>query len=390
MNLIRFLVFMKSLRVLSLTVSQALAGSRLGSPPPAPPAALFINTKNRIKFIITISCLTAATTLHANDNIVNIFTWSEEIPSSVVRQFEKETGIKVNYSSYDSNEAMYAKLRTRKNSGYDIVEPSSYYVERMRHQNMLEKLDRVKLSNFKYFDPFFLNQSYDPQSAYSVPYIWGITGIFVNKTYFPQSGIYQWSDFSNKQFINQLILLDDARETFSMALRLVGYSINDKNPEHIKKAYLKLKELMPNVRLFNSDAVISILIDEDAPIGMAWNGDLYKAELENSKLQFVFPKDGFEIWVDNFVILKDAPHRENAYKFLNFLMRPDISKQVSLTINYSTANLAARNLMPNEIRNNQILYPPYEILRRGEFETDIGDDAFGLFEKYWEQLKMGA
>lgn len=147
---------------------------------------------------------------------------------------------------------------------------------------------------------------------------------------------------------------------------------------------------MPNIRLFNSDAVISILIDEDAAIGLVWNGDLYKASTENPKLAFFYPKDSFEIWVDNFAIVKNAPHADNAYKFLNFLMRPDIAKEISMAIQYSTANLAAKNLMPPEIKNNPTLYPSHEILRHGQFETDIGDNTFALLEKYWEQLKMGA
>src|SRR3990167_6971428 len=329
-----------------------------------------------LRCIIAAVCLTAMSPLFATENVVNVYTWAEEIPSNVIRQFEKETGITVHYTTYESNEAMYAKLRARKKSGYDLIEPSSYYAERMRHQNMIEKLDRTKLPNFKNIDPFFLNQAYDPQSQYSVPFIWGVTGLFLNKAYFSKHQAIQWSDLLDKQYANQLIFLDDAREVFSIALRMLGYSINDKNPEHIKQAYFKLKELLPNIRLFNSDAVISILIDEDATIGMAWNGDLFKAQQENNKLQFIFPKDGFEIWVDNFAILKDAPHRENAYQFLNFLMRPDIAKIVSLTINYATANLAARNLMPPDIRNNPILYPSYALLRHGEFETDIGDTAF--------------
>ena len=174
-----------------------------------------------------------------------------------------------------------------------------------------------------------------------------------------------------------------------MALLMLGYSINDTNPAHIKQAYIKLRELMPNIRLFNTDAVTSILIDEDATIGIAWNGDLFKANLENSQLMFVYPKDGFEIWVDNFAILKSAPHKENAYQFLNFMLRPDIAKSVSININYATANLAAKNLMPPSIKNNSVLYPSAALLRHGQFETDIGDATFALYEKYWEQLKMG-
>jgi spermidine/putrescine transport system substrate-binding protein len=325
----------------------------------------------------------------ANDNIVNVYTWSEEIPHSIIVQFEKETGIKVNVSSFDSNEIMFTKLRAVKNAKYDLVEPSSYYIDRMRHIGMLEKLDRSKLPNFKNLDPEFLNPSYDQQSEYSIPFIWGVTGIFINKDYFNNNTISSWCDLSDKKYLNQLMFLDDAREVFSIALLMLGYSINDNNPDHIKQAYQKLKTLMPNVKLFNSDATISILIDEDATIGMSWNADLYKATRENNKLQFIYPKNGFEIWVDNFALLRNAPHMDNAYKFLNFLMRPDVAKAVSLNINYSTANRAARDLMPPEIRNNLALYPGPEILRHGEFETDIGDQAYNLFEKYWEQLKIG-
>lgn len=339
---------------------------------------------------LLLICLHTSPSTANSSNIVNVYTWSQEIPSTVIKQFEKETGIQVNYTSFDSNEAMYAKIRIAKNNGYDLIEPSSYYVDRMRQQNMLEKLDRAQLSEFKNLDPLLLNQNYDPQSAYSVPFIWGITGIFVNQNDFTKMAVTHWSDLLKKEYANQLMMLDDPREAFSIALLLLGYSINDTNPQHIQSAYLKLRELLPNIRMFNTDAVRSIIIDEDAPIGIVWNGDLFKASLENPKVMFVYPQDHFEIWVDNFVILKSAPHKENAYRFLNFLLRPDIAKEVSLDINYATANLAARHLLPPDIRNNPILYPPKEVLRRGEFEKDIGDTTFALYEKYWEQLKMDA
>ncbi|HSW69073.1 MAG TPA: spermidine/putrescine ABC transporter substrate-binding protein [Gammaproteobacteria bacterium] len=334
-------------------------------------------------FISLISSSFASTA-----NIVNVYTWSQEIPDSVIAQFEKETGIKVNYSSYDTNEIMYSKLRAVKNPGYDVIEPSSYYIDRMRHQGMLEKLDKTKLSEYKNLDPFFLNLPYDPESNYSVPFIWGTTGIFTNNHYFRADGVKRWSDLFDKKYSNQLMVLDDPREAFSMAFLMLGYSINDTNPIHIKQAYQKLHALMPNIRLFNTDAVTSILIDEDAAIGTAWNGDLTKARSENSQLNFVYPAEGFEIWVDNFAILKNAPHRENAYKFLNFLMRPDIAKEVSMKISYSTANLSAKNLLPAEIKNDATLYPSHEMLKHGEFQVDIGDSAYAALEKYWEQLKM--
>lgn len=323
-------------------------------------------------------------------NIVNVYTFGEEIPDAVIAQFEKETGIKVNYSSYETNEIMYSKIRAAANPGYDIVEPSSYYVDRMRRQGMLEKLDKTRLPEYKNLDPAFLDIRYDPHSEYSIPFVWGITGIFMNNGYFPPTEIKQWSDLFNKKYFNQLMILDDPREAFSMALLMLGYSINDTNPTHIKQAYQELRKLMPNIRLFNTDAVTSILIDEDAALGIAWNGDLARARTENTKLHFIYPAEGFEIWVDNFAILKTAPHRDNAYTFLNFLMRPDIAKKVSMTISYATANLTAKKMLPEKIQNDPLLYPSPDVLKKGQFEVDIGDATYALLEKYWEQLKMGA
>lgn len=340
------------------------------------------------KFVTALLFL-CATSAVADDNIVNVYTWSGVIPDFAIQQFEKQTGIKVNFSTYDSNETMYAKLRASKNAGYDVIEPSSYYIDRMRRQGMLQQFDKSAMPNLKNINPAFQHQSYDPNSDYSIPFIWGVTGIFVNTDYFPQNSIKKWSDLWDPKYKDQLMFLDDSREMFSMALRVLGYSANDNNPEHIHEAYLKLKTLMPNVKLFNSDAVISILIDEDATLGMAWNGDVFKAKQENPKLEFVYPQDGFVVWVDNFAIPKGAPHLANAYKFLNFMMQAEEAKAVAIDNSYPTANLAAEKLLPKEIQNSPIAYPSKDILKKGEFQTDIGDDALALYEKYWEQLKMG-
>jgi spermidine/putrescine transport system substrate-binding protein len=335
------------------------------------------------------SCL-LFTNCFANDNILNVYAWAEEVPAKVIAQFEKETGIKVNYSSFDNNEIMYTKLRTNNDIGYDVIEPSNYYIERMMRLNMLEKLDKSKLSNFVNIDPFFANQPYDTHGDYSIPFVWGTTGIFYNTDYYNENDAQSWSDFQNKKFANQLLMQDDSREVFTSALCMLGYSVNDNNPEHIRAAYLKLRGLLPNIRLFNMDAVISILIDEDAFVGQTMSGDFYNAHNENPKLRYVYPKDGFLIWIDNFALLKNAPHKENAYKFLNFLMRPEVAKEISVAISYSTANLAAQKILPPELKNNPVLYPSHEILKQGEVQRDIGEPAFALIEKYWEQLKMNA
>lgn len=326
----------------------------------------------------------------AEDKVLNIYTWPAEIPDAVARQFEKETGIKVNLSTYENNEMLYAKLRAEKNAGYDVIVPTSYYVDRMRRQDLLEKIDKSKLPNLKNLDPLFLHPDYDTQLNYSVPHIWGVTGIFLNTHYYQPASVTKWNDLWQARFNNQLMLLDDVREVFSIALLSLGYSANDNQPEHIKAAYLKLKTLMKNVKVFSTETVISIIIDEDATIGSAWNGDTYKAALENKAVTFIFPQDGFVIWVDNLCIPKNAPHKDNAYAFINFMLRAEIEKEVTLFTHFPTTNGAAQALLPKAVRNNPIIYPPKAVMKRGQFQTDLDEKTLALYEHYWEALKMGA
>lgn len=335
-----------------------------------------------------ILALTLTAPAFAQQQILNIYAYTGEVPDFIVRQFEKETGIKVNISTYENNEIMYAKLRATKNPGYDLVMPSSYFVDRMQRQGMLETLDKTKLTNWQNLNPSFLHPAYDTNTQYSIPYIWGITGIFLNDKYYPEASITKWSDLWDKKYFNQLMLLDDMREVFSMALLSLGYPANDKNPEHIKAAFLKLKELMQNVKVFSTETVVSIIIDEDANAGMAWNGDAFKAAQENKQVKFIFPAEGFVIWVDNFAIPKNAEHKEAAYQFINFILRAEVARDVALHTNFPTTNLAAQKLLPESIRNNPTVYPSQKVLSHGQFQTDLGDDTLAIYEKYWEELKM--
>lgn len=343
----------------------------------------------RGKIILILFIFLFPLTVYAEDNVLNLYAWGGEIPEFIIRQFEKESGVKVNVSSYESNEIMYAKLRTAANAGYDIVMPSGYFVSRMRDHGMLEQLDKSKLTNWKHVNPTFLHAAYDPTSTYSIPYLWGITGIYVNEQNYSPSTVQHWQDLWDARFVNQLMLIDDMREVFAMAMFSLGYPLNDENPTHIEKAYLKLKTLMKNVKVFASDTLISTMIDEDANVGMAWNGDAYKASRENQHIRFIAPKEGFVIWVDNFVLLKSAPHKEAAYKFFNFIMQPEIAKDIALYSHYPTANLTAQKLLPPAIKNNPIAYPPQEALKHGKFQTDLSPATLAIYEKYWDELKMG-
>ena len=205
--------------------------------------------------------------------------------------------------------------------------------------------------------------------------------------YSPQA-FQAWAEFWNPHYRNKLLLLDDVHEVFSMALMVLGYSPNDTDPEHIRSAYLKLKQLMPNVRLFNNDGVKALFIDEDLNVGMAWNGDIYQGTQENPTLHFIYPKEGFVISIDSMAIRIGASHVNNAYIFINFILRPDIAKKMSLATGYPTPNLAAYKLMSKAIWDNPIIYPDKKTLQRSVVQVDVGA-AESVYQHYWELLKIG-
>ena len=343
----------------------------------------------RIFLIFILSCFLILPTAWAKSPMVNVYAWAGEIPSQIIQQFEKETGIRVNFSEYENNEIMYAKLRAIPHTGYDIVMPTSHLVNRMVSQQMLTPIDHRRLSRWKNINPDFLNPLYDPQCHYSVPFIWGVTGIFVNDAYHHPKNITRWQDLWKEQYHDQLLMLDDVRDLFSITLLTLGYSINDTNPMHIKEAYLKLKKLVPNVKVFSTDTVDSIMIDNDATLGMAWNGDVYKAWQENPHIRFIYPKEGFMIWIDSFAIPKDAPHLNEAYQFINFMLRSEIAKTIALETGYPIANQKGQALLPKDLKQNIMVYPPAALIKRGQFQLDLPTHVLQQYEEYWEELKMG-
>jgi len=334
---------------------------------------------------LLISCLLINPVLASK--IVNIYAWGGEIPKKVLQQFEHETGIRVNFSTYDSNETMYAKLKASRHNVYDVILPSAYYVERMKKQGMLSKLKQSKLSNLSNLDPLFTQNEYDKGNHYSIPIIWGATGIFYNANWVknpPDS----WQALWQNHWRSQLLLLDDAREVFSIALMSLGYQPNDNNPNHIQAAYQKLLKLIPNIKLFSSDSIQAVIIDEDAIAGSAWNGDIYKAQLENKQINFVYPQEGYVIWIDCLAIPAHPPHPEEAYQFINFMLKPSTAAQIALQEGHAITNKKGKALLPRSIRNNPLVYPTPEVLKRGYFQRDIDDETIALYNRYWEQFKL--
>jgi len=307
------------------------------------------------------------------------------MPESVLKDFTKETGIKVKYSTYDSNEAMYAKVKTAGNSGYDIIVPSTYFVNKMSKEGLLEKIDKSKLSNYKNLDPKLLSKSFDPNNDYSIPYLWGTTGISYNSSLVKEN-INSWKNLWNNEYKNSILLNDDMREVFGMALKILGYSANSTNPKEIEEAYNKLKELLPNVKMFYSESQKQVYLNEEVKLGMNFNGEGFMANEENENIKYIYPKEGALVWVDSLVIPKGAKNLENAHKFINFLLKPEVAKVISEEIGYATPNAKTLELLDEKTKNNRIIYPNEEDLKNSEFQMDV-DEVLPVYEKYWEMLK---
>lgn len=318
---------------------------------------------------------------------LNLYIWGGIIPQEAITQFENETGIIVNLSTYDSNETLYAKLKANANNKYDVILPSSYLVSRLVKHNKLLTLNPALLPNLKNIDPFFIHQAYDPNQQFSVPLIWGATGIVLQKNMInpiPDS----WNELWSQKFKKQILLLDDSREIFSMALLHLGYRANDADKNHIRLAFESLRALIPNIKLFATEGIQSLIIDKEVSLAVAWNGDALKAHEENQEVDFVYPKEGFVIWVDCLSILKNAPHQESAYKFINFMLRPDIGKLIAVTQGHAITNQASKELLPLNIRNNTMIYPDRTTMQRGQIQADLDESALQLYNHYWEKLKL--
>ena len=313
-------------------------------------------------------------------------TRSGDIDPAIIKQFEKETGIKVRYSTFDSNEAMFAKLKVVKKGGYDLTFPSTYYVERMRNLNMIQPIDKSKLKNFKNLDPELLNKPYDPNNHYSIPYMWGSSAIGINARHVDPASITSWDDLWKEEFKGKVLLMDDVREVFAMALRSLGYSGNDTDEKHIREAYEKLLQLKPSVKVFNSDSPRQPYLNNEVYIGQIWGGEVYMANEEDPDLKYVYPKEGAIFWVDSMVIPASAKNVDNAHRFIDFLMRADIAKQNCEYIGYATPNLKALEALDPATRNHKAVYPSRQDLKNGEFQADVGE-AILIYEKYWELLK---
>lgn len=319
---------------------------------------------------------------------VVIYNWTEYIPAAVLEQFTKETGIEVEYATYESNEAMYAKIKLMDGKGYDIAVPSTFYVEKMRKEGLIQPIKKDQLANYGNLDANMMNKPYDPNNDFSVPYLWGATSIAINGNDVDATQITKWADLWKPEYAGKLMIMDDVRDNFYVGLRVAGFQNNSTNEEEIKAAYEQLKTLWPSIKVINSDSPKTPLIQGNVSIGAIWNGEAYMAQQEMENLQYIYPEEGAVLWVDSFVIPKGAANVENAHKFIDFMLRAESAKAAIEELGYAAPNTAGIALLDEALRTNKTVFPAAEDIAKGSFHQDLGDTVL-IYEKYWELLKAG-
>ena len=317
-----------------------------------------------------------------------LFNWGNYIDPELIKEFEAETGIQVVYETFDSNDAMEAKLK-QGGTRYDIVFPSESSITKLVSQNLLQKLDHSKIKGLENISPFLLNSPVDNGNQYTIPYFWGTVGIMVNTKYIDPESIQTWSDLWKEDFKNKVLILDGNREALGMALQSLGYSLNSKNDEELKAAKEKLKQLSPNVRAVLNEEIKTMMKLEEAPIGMGYSGDAASVAEENPNVQYILPKDGSAVWTDNFAIAHTAVNVEGAYAFINFMLRPENAARNAEYVGYSTPNEKAKELMDPEVVSDETYYPSEEIINSLEHYEYLGNDWIQKYNEAFLDFKMG-
>lgn len=317
---------------------------------------------------------------------LNIFVWTEYVSQDAIDAFEEETGIKVNVSTYSSNEDMISKVKSESEGTYDIIQPSDYAVEQLAGQGMLEELDKEKLTNLNNIGESYLDPSYDPGNVYSVPYQGGVAAIAVNTSKVDKE-ITSYDDLFDPSLQGQLVVLDDYRAVIGMTERSMGLSMNETDPDTLSGVEEKLLTLKDNIALYDSDSPKSALISGDCTVGYVWSAEAALAMEENPDIQIVYPSEGAYVFMDNWAIPKGAKNYDAAMEFINYMLSVDAAKMNIEEFPYLSANSKAVEAMGEEYSSNQAKNPPTEVISAGEYVSNLDTDTLAIYDEMWTKLK---
>lgn len=323
---------------------------------------------------------------------LSLYTWTNYVDPPLVEGFTTQTGIRVAYDIFNSNEIMLATFQAGKGAAYSILYPSDYKVEEMIELGFLSELDHTRIDGLSNILPQFQNSVYDPGNRHSIPISWGTTGLIYDADRLnsgPDDWKFLWDNVDKLH--RRITLLDDVREVMGATLRSLGYSYNSTDPQQIKAAYEKLVTLKPAIASFNTDAWKEQLLAGDLVLAMVYSADAVRLTKDNPdrNLKYVIPKSGTSLWSDTIVMPKTAPNPDAAYAWINYMLQPSVAAQITQRQYFATPNQAAYDQLPAPLRNNTSLFPPEEILDNCERISPIDPKVLALYERYWTLLTSG-
>ncbi|NCC81620.1 MAG: ABC transporter substrate-binding protein [Clostridia bacterium] len=316
---------------------------------------------------------------------LNVFNWGEYIDEDLISKFEEETGIKVNYETFSTNEDMYVKVKSG-GSSYDVLIPSDYMIEKMAKEDLLQELDYSKIPNITNISPMFQDLIFDPDNKYSVPYFWGTVGILYN-TEQVDDVVDSWDILWNEKYANKILMMDSQRDSLAVALKKLGYSMNTRNETELEEAKQELIEQKPLVLAYIVDEIRDKMLSGEGAVAVAWSGDAMDVILSGETFEYIVPKEGSNFWIDAMVVPANAKNPDAAHKFINFMTDPENAAANSEYIGYSTPNEAALELLPEEMINSDVAYPSQEVIDNCEIFRDPGD-FISVYNRIWTEVTI--
>ena len=315
---------------------------------------------------------------------LNVFNWSAYVAPDTIPNFEAEFGVKVRYSIYESNEEMLARVFSG-NSGWDVVFPSNYFIRPMRENNLLAPLRHDLLPGLKNLDDLFRAPQWDLKLEWSVPYMWAATGIIYNKKLQPAPQA--WADMWSGRLSGKITMLDDPGEVLGATLLKLGRKLNSQDFADLAMAKTEAVAQKKLLRAYLNAEVRDQLVAGDVLAAQLWSTTAQQAMDAAPQLAFTFPREGFALYVDNAVILRESRRQELAHAFIDYLLRPKVAAAIALSARTASANGAARELLPQKERENPVLYPTRQTLERGEWFETLTPAAQRMRDRLWTEIK---
>ena len=326
-----------------------------------------------------------------------VYNWGEYIDEDVISQFEDETGITVVYDLFETNEEMYPVIEAGA-VNYDVVCPSDYMIQKMRENDLLAELNFDNIPNIDQIDPAYMemSQAFDPENKYSVPYCWGTVGILYNTKLLDELGVpapTKWADLWDERLSGEILMQDSVRDAFMVALKKDGYSMNSESKDELEQTKQELIDQKPLVQAYVIDQVRDKMIGGEAAVGVIYSGEMLYIQDEVANLgldydlEYVIPEEGTNLWLDSWVIPKNAKNKENAEKWIDFMCRPEIAKANFEYITYPTPNKGAFELLDEEMQNNKAVFPDINSLKNSEVYKYLGDETDAVYNELWKEVK---